>query len=225
MLLLGHRGARNDAPENTIDAFELALQHGCDGFEFDVRLTLDHHAAICHDRHYHHLEVASSNFSSLLARGVLPSLEYALAQFHARAFLYIELKVPGIEQITVEAIKSHPPQHGYVVASFLPEVVTAMHTLDSSIPLGIICGRAHEFAAWPKLPVHYVMPRYTLVTRKLIEDIHTARKSALVWTVNRTGDMRRMAEFGVDGIVSDDTALLCRMFRGRTQTLEAAAED
>ncbi len=38
-LLLGHRGAKSYAPENTIEAFELALQHGCDGFEFDVRLT------------------------------------------------------------------------------------------------------------------------------------------------------------------------------------------
>jgi hypothetical protein len=40
-LLLGHRGARRAAPENTLAAFDLALQHGCDGFEFDVRRTLD----------------------------------------------------------------------------------------------------------------------------------------------------------------------------------------
>ncbi len=225
MLLLGHRGARNYAPENTIDAFELALQHGCDGFEFDVRLTLDQHPAICHDRHYHHLEVARNKFASLVACGVLPSLEYVLAQFHAHAFLYIELKVPGLEQITVEAIKSHPPQRGYVIASFLPEVVTVMHRLDSSIPLGIICGRSHDFAAWHKMPVQYVMPRYTLVTRKLIEDIHAAERSVLVWTVNRSGDIRRMADFGVDGVVSDDTVLLCRTLRGRRQMLDVVAED
>ncbi len=193
MLLLGHRGARNYAPENTIDAFELALQHGCDGIEFDVRLTLDHHAAVCHDRHYHGFEVARTAFSSLLACAVLPSLEYVLAQFHARSFLYIELKVPGLEQITLDAIKNHPPQRGYVVASFLPEVVTAVHALDPSIPLGIICGRSHEFALWPKLPIAYVMSRYTLATRKL-------------------------AEYGVDGMMSDDTRLLCRTLRPATQS-------
>ena len=50
-LLLGHRGARASAgiPENTLASFDLALQHGCDGFEFDVRLTACGTAVVCHD--------------------------------------------------------------------------------------------------------------------------------------------------------------------------------
>ena len=48
---LGHRGARavRQIPENTLASFELCLQHGCDGFEFDVRLSADGQAVICHD--------------------------------------------------------------------------------------------------------------------------------------------------------------------------------
>ena len=47
-LLLGHRGMRGspEVKENTIEAFDLALQHGCHGFEFDVRLTGDRRAVI-----------------------------------------------------------------------------------------------------------------------------------------------------------------------------------
>ena len=59
-LLLGHRGAKSYAPENTIEAFELALQHGCDGFEFDVRFTADAQAVICHDPKFNRVEIATS---------------------------------------------------------------------------------------------------------------------------------------------------------------------
>jgi glycerophosphoryl diester phosphodiesterase len=66
-LLLGHRGARRGAPENTFFAFDKALREGCDGFEFDVRLSSDGRAVISHDPTLHGLEIAQSNFSELLA--------------------------------------------------------------------------------------------------------------------------------------------------------------
>ncbi len=210
MLLLGHRGARNYAPENTIPAFELALQHGCDGIEFDVRLTSDGRPVVCHDRYFGSLEVCNNTFASLAAANALPTLEEVIARFHDRAFLYIEIKVAGLERMTLDALKRNPPQCGYVVASFFPDVVSAIHALDLSIPLGLICGKTHEFAAWPELPIDYVMPRHTLVTRKLVNDLHAAGKRVIVWTVNSERDMRNMAEYNVDGILSDDTILLCR---------------
>ncbi len=57
-LLLGHRGARRAAPENTLEAFDLALAHGCDGFEFDVRMTRDGRCVICHDPRLRGREIA-----------------------------------------------------------------------------------------------------------------------------------------------------------------------
>ncbi|MCU1303492.1 MAG: glycerophosphoryl diester phosphodiesterase, partial [Candidatus Sulfotelmatobacter sp.] len=49
-LLLGHRGVRAEKsiPENSLPSFDLALAQGCDGFEFDVRLSADGQAVICH---------------------------------------------------------------------------------------------------------------------------------------------------------------------------------
>jgi glycerophosphoryl diester phosphodiesterase len=58
-LLLGHRGARlPQVPENTIAAFDLALQAGCDGFEFDVRCSKDGQLVVAHDARLCGLEVA-----------------------------------------------------------------------------------------------------------------------------------------------------------------------
>ncbi len=61
LLLLGHRGARKYAPENTFAAFDLALTHGADGFEFDVRRTRDGANVIGHDPRLNRLIVRKSS--------------------------------------------------------------------------------------------------------------------------------------------------------------------
>src|ERR1700731_4032647 len=95
--LLGHRGLLSrsfSVRENTFAAFDLALQHGCDGFEFDVRLTADNHAVICHGHRFASITIAKATAARLR---VLPLLEDILERYANRAFLDIELKVPGIE--------------------------------------------------------------------------------------------------------------------------------
>src|SRR5271167_4165828 len=98
-LLLGHRGARasREIPENTLASFELCLQHGCDGFEFDVRLSADGQAVICHDASFGGMKIEKALAKSL----PLPTLEAVLRQFAHRAFLDIELKVAGLERLTL----------------------------------------------------------------------------------------------------------------------------
>lgn len=214
-ILLGHRGARQYARENTITAFELALEHGCDGIEFDVRRTRDGRAIICHDAHLQGHDVARSTYLDLIETDPsLTCLEDVVGRFHARAFLYIELKVGGLEDAVIRVLRESPPTHGYVVASFLPEVVLAMHerTLpygeEGRAPLGLICRNQRQLSRWPELPVKYVMPRHSLVSRALVEELHSAGKTLITWTVNDEQKMRRMAELGVDGMLSDDTQLL-----------------
>src|SRR5690349_8398107 len=122
-LLLGHRGLRSRSlriRENTLAAFELALQHGCDGFEFDVRLTADDRAVICHGARFAGITIAKAAWQRV---GALPLLEDVLGQYASRAFLDIELKVPGIEPYVLETISKFPPNRGYVVSSFLPTVL------------------------------------------------------------------------------------------------------
>ena len=48
-LIYAHRGASNDAPENTMPAFELAYEYGADGLELDVQLTRDGEVVVIHD--------------------------------------------------------------------------------------------------------------------------------------------------------------------------------
>jgi glycerophosphoryl diester phosphodiesterase len=211
-LLLGHRGARANRafPENTMASFDQALADGCDGFEFDVRLTADGKAVICHDPHFEGREVARVAAAKLKA---IPHLEEVLDRYHERAFLDIELKVGGLEKIVTTVLTEYPPQRGFVVSSFLPEVLRSVHAKDSGIPLGLICETREEFALWEQLPVECVIPHYSLLDAALARELAAAGKRIIVWTVNSPEDMRRFRDMGVAGIISDDTDLLCRTLR------------
>lgn len=208
-LLLGHRGARatTSIAENTLASFDLALKHGCDGFEFDVRMKYCGRAVICHDPVVDGITVATAACEELTH---LPELRGVLARYAERAFLDIELKVPGLESFVLVVLKEHVPQRGYVVSSFLPEVLSELRARSSSVVLGIICDKQNQLDKWKALPVEHVIPHYSLVTRELVNDVHAAGRSLLVWTVNDKDSMLRLRDWGVDGIISDDTELLVR---------------
>jgi glycerophosphoryl diester phosphodiesterase len=210
-LLLGHRGARafRQIPENTLASFELCLQHGCDGFEFDVRRSADGQAVICHDATIGGMKIEKTASKTL----PLPTLVDVLAQFAARAFLDIELKVPGLESQTLVELRKYPPQKGYVVSSFLPEVLRVIHDLDPAIPLGFLCDTRRQLRDWRQTPAEWLIPHFDLADRELIEGVHAARRKVMVWTVNRAARMRDLAEWGVDAIISDETEQLVQSLR------------
>jgi glycerophosphoryl diester phosphodiesterase len=206
-LLLGHRGARADRsiPENTFASFDRALADGCDGFEFDVRLTADKAAIVCHDPKVGKIKIAKAKAEELPA---LPRLQDVLQRYQERAFLDIELKISGAEKATADFLHQFPPRGGFVVSSFLPGVLRLMQTENSEIPLGLICETKTQLTRWRKLPVQYVIARQDLVGQNLVRELKDAGKKLLVWTVNEPAEMKRLAEWGVDGIISDDPKLL-----------------
>jgi glycerophosphoryl diester phosphodiesterase len=210
-LLLGHRGARafRQIPENTLASFELCLQHGCDGFEFDVRRSADGQAVICHDATVGGKEIANTDSKTL----PLPTLEDVLRQFAHRAFLDIELKVAGLEPQTLAELRRHLPQKGYVVSSFLPNVLAAIRDRGPAIPLGILCESRDQLRGWRETPAEWVIPQFALVDRGLIELVQAAGKKIMVWTVNRAEHMREFTEWGADAIISDETQRVAEILR------------
>jgi glycerophosphoryl diester phosphodiesterase len=207
--LLGHRGARalKSIPENTIASFDRALADGCDGFEFDVRLTEDEEAVVCHDA-----KISGYDVSRTMAKQLsqLPRLRDVLQRYRD-SFLDIELKVKGLERITLDLFLRHKPRRGFVVSSFQPGSLKSVRTLDATVPLGLICESKTQLRLWNELPVDYVIAQHELVDPELVRKIKGAGKKVIVWTVNDPADIERFAEYNVDGIISDDTSLLCRI--------------
>jgi len=210
-LLLGHRGSRVDTlvPENTLASFDRALEHGCDGFEFDVRSTSTGRAVICHDPEVDGVVVCQATADQLVH---LPLLDDVLQRYAQRAFLDVELKVRGLESKMLGLLREHKMAENYVVSSFIPEVVLELKTRTASIHLGIICDKPNQLPYWRENNVEYLIPHYSLVTRALVQEAHHGGSKLLAWTVNDSQAMLRLADWGVDGIISDDTKLLVQTF-------------
>lgn len=211
-LLLGHRGARalKSILENTAASFDQALADGCDGFEFDVRLTADEEAVICHDP-----KALGYDISRNPAKQVpqLPRLRDVLQRYRD-SFLDIELKVKGMERIMLDLFLRHKPRRGFVVSSFIPGALKALRGEDKTIPLGLICESKTQLKLWTDLSIEYVIAQHELVDLELIRKVKGAGKKIMVWTVNAPEEMKRFAEAGVDGIISDDTSVLCKSLLG-----------
>ena len=215
-LLLGHRGARGRKfpPENTLAAFDLALAEGCDGFEFDVRLSGDGQAVICHDPIVNNSRVNNQEVVYSPAKALaLTLLRDVLQRYQNSAFLDIELKVAGLEKLTVDLLRVYPPARGCVVSSFLPEVVQKFHRVDATTTLGLICETSRQLVQWPNLPIRYVIPHHKLIEQESITEIKASGRKVLVWTLNSASDIERFAAWGVDGIISDNPAALVRTLR------------
>ena len=84
--------------------------------------------------------------------------------------------------------------------------------IDNSLPLGYICERDYALGIWRGLPIQIVLPRFDLVEKELIEEVHRHGKKLVTWTVNSARRMEELDAWGVDGLISDDPALLCQTF-------------
>src|SRR5271167_1214012 len=123
--LLGHRGTRVHAPENTIAAFDICLKHGCDGFELDVRQSKDGQIVVVHDGDVNGREVATSSCEELQSASAhpMPLLSEVLQRYSGTSVINIEMKVEGMGKQIAEMMQQFPPKKGVVVSSFLPEAI------------------------------------------------------------------------------------------------------
>jgi glycerophosphoryl diester phosphodiesterase len=232
MLLLGHRGCRGEFMENTFAAFDHAMECGCDGFEFDVRLSADGIPVVWHDARLRGRAIARHDFGSLRERCAKESphirqlradgynprrgaialccLEEVLARYAHVAWMDIELKARGLEAAVVELVRRYRPARGFVLSSFRRPVLLELHRIDAGLPLGFIFDRMPREKTWRGLPVQFVKPSARVVTPARVRQFHAAGMKVLTWTVNHPAAMRRLSEAGVDGMIGDDPRALAQ---------------
>lgn len=218
-LLLGHRGAVHPSSvrENSIAAFDRALERGCDGFEFDVRRTRCGRPVVSHNPRVGQVTISHSACGDLRE---LPRLEEVLRRYGQRSFLDIELKVKGLEGVVLAALREHPPGRDYVVSSFLPDVLWELKARSAVVPVGLICEKAGQLAVWRSLPADYLIVHQSLVTRRLVRLVHSAGRKIFAWTVNSPRVMLQLNSWEVDGVISDRAEVLIKML-GKIHSAQA----
>ncbi len=193
--VIAHRGASWEIPENTLPAFERAIEVGADYVELDVHASSDGSLVVCHDR----------------PRGGEPRLEEAIDLLRGRVGVMCELKSPwryrrhDVVRRTVALL----PEDAIVV-SFERRALEAVRRrrVLQHVGYGVSIRRAARYA-WG---VGFHDPR---VTRRGLAKAHKLGLATTVYTVNDPARMTELGRLGVDGIFSDRPDLLRVVLRPR----------
>lgn len=217
---IGHRGAPREFPENTLPAFERAIELGADAIELDVHVTADGVPVVHHDPELRPnvsrpstRALATMTWSEVarveLAPAVtVPSLAQVLAAVGERATVYVELKGSNSERATLDVIAAARTR--CAVHSFDHTAVARAAQLAPAIRRGIL------FDAYPQdvdasmreNSALDVWPEWTLIDAPLVERVHARGGRVIAWTVNTTAAAEQLVRLGVDGLCGDDVRLL-----------------
>lgn len=216
--LIAHRGASRERRENTLPAFERALELGADGIELDTHATSDGVVVVHHDpvprgesdrkqlqgRPIALLTASEVATFRLLDGSHIPTLAEVADMVGDRSMLYVELKARTIEALVVACLKPtrarfalHSFDHSSVqrARAIAPEVETGILTSSYLLdPAGALrAAGARDY--WQSLE---------FVDQQLVDRVHDAGGRVIVWTVNGATDAEALRTAGVDGICSDD---------------------
>ena len=225
-MVVAHRGASIEQPENTIEAFEAAIDAGADSVEFDVRLTADGHAVVTHDPDVSRTTngtglVSEMTLEEIRALGV-PTVQDALRCLSGRAAADIEIKnspdepgyTPDAEpavEATLSALDEVAFASPVIVSSFNPRSIAHSRTLRPDVPTGLLLWfdvEADEALARATGQGHpWVLPFVTKVLEAgegFGARVHDGGALLGVWITDDPETARRLFEFGADAVATND---------------------
>ncbi len=215
VLRIGHRGAAGHAPENTMAAIQKGIALGVDFVEIDVRRTADGVLVVLHDETVNRTTNGKGRVDRLCLRDIeklnagdgehIPTLEEVLKVAAGETGLMLELKITGMAQQTVEAVREAGFIDPVIYASFLHEELTHVRTVDPEASLMVLFGRL------PQAPVarainygsSHVGLRHDKATRPLVDAFHRADLLVFVYTADAPGDIQHVLSLDVNGVISN----------------------
>jgi glycerophosphoryl diester phosphodiesterase len=208
--VIAHRGIHDTgATENTMEAFQLALDAGADMIELDVRRTGDGQLAILHDHDRSGVALDSCLLDQFEARtGFRPPLLIDVLDWAAgRIALDVELKEDGYAEQVAPMLADFVAAGGeLLVTSFLDPLLARLGQLAPSLKLGLLvewtAARATERAQ--AAGAHVVLPSMKLVSEPLIAAVTEAGLQLIVWDFMAVDHGPLIADARLDGVITDD---------------------
>ena len=214
---IAHRGFTKIFPDNTLEAFEAAIQLGVDGIECDVQETADHNFVVFHDsqllgQDIERLSLAEIHSVKLEGKFEIPTLEQTLDLCQKRVKLVVELKKVWAVDRLLTLLRAVAKPTEITVASFNHDLVSKASNLAPEIQTAIITARPikNPFRMAESVKSDIIIMRFPFATAELAEKIHRHKLSIFVWDCVGLKDVRTALGLDIDGIISDFPDLVMR---------------
>ena len=227
-IVTAHRGFSAAAPENTLPAFQLAIDQGCERAELDVQMTKDGVVMVTHDTNMRRCTGRNQNiydltydevrkldagrwFGKKYAGTKVPTLAEVLDLCKGKIELNIEIKpnaaTPELEAETLRVIREKGFENNCVITSQSYETLCKVKELAPGISTGYIL--ALGVGSYYDLPAaDFFSVESTFITSGMVQQVHLRGKTVSAWTVNREEDASDLLNLGVDDIITDKPGMV-----------------
>lgn len=238
-----HRGASAYAPENTLASFREALARGTDWLEMDVQLSRDGVPIVLHDdtldrttdgrgkpgdftlEELRRLD-AGAWFSADRRFGGerIPTLREVLAMAReAGVRVFPETKSPefspGVERALLDALRAEGMLERSAIQSFSAESLDRLRSAAPSVPLAALFTGREPSIEPPPANAEIVAPPYQLLLARpsLVDAAHKAGRKVVPYAVDDPETIRRLADMGIDGLITNTPDVARQVLNGRNQ--------
>lgn len=218
-LIIAHRGASGHAPENTLAAFQLAMDHQADGVELDVMLTKDDQLVVIHDDTVGRTtngtgrvrDMSLEMLQALDAGGgeKIPTLENVLDTFGGQFLINIELKnyatpFDALPIIVAKLLNNYGFTEKVLVSSFNPFNFRRFRRHCPGVEQGLLTipNKANHWI-WRLFKYDALHPHHEDVDLNLVSKAKARQQQVNVWTVDNPDEIRRLAALNVDSLITN----------------------
>ncbi len=209
MIIIGHRGARGLAPENTLAGFKKALELGVGEIEFDVRVSKDgvavlHHDKILRDSSRNTLKISEHDFQELRQhKPDLTTLQEALNFIAGSVTLYIEIKKQVLLKPIVGVLANY--KHAYTLGSKSQKTLRELHKALPNAPKRVIEPWSGIRATWRarQLKTNLLAMNQLFLWTGFIKAMKNSGYELYAYTLNDPSKARRWSDHGLAGVITD----------------------
>ena len=213
-LKIAHRGASGYEPENSLIAFQKAIELQTDGIELDVHLSADGELVVIHDETIDRTTNGKGFVNKLTALELkkygIPTLVEVLDWVNRRCFLNIELKGIGTSKPVIDLMEHYISNKNwnykdFIVSSFDWKMLEETQLLNPKIQIGVLTEESISaaLAFAKKIKAYSIHPDYRLLTKDNVALLQETGFTVFPWTVNSIEDIQKIKSFHVNGIISN----------------------
>jgi len=235
-LVIAHRGASAECPENTLPAYALAVEQRADMIEIDLHRTRDGAVVIVHDEDLGGLGGEGVIEDTLLAdvRALdagagepVPTLDEVLDRFGDRIPFNLELKrgvrapYDGLEAVALDAVRGRGLLAGTLFSSFFDPVLERLRALEPAARIAFRLSprdAVRPFERARAVGAEALNPWDGMVTRELVDAAHAEGLAVYPFTVDDPERMRRLLGWGADGLFTNCPARMRRLVDSRGES-------